>query len=443
MVVDEQDPGGHAYSLAASADDVVGGELQADDGAATFARGDLERSFDAGGTLVHALKAPVPVLGPGVANAVVLHLQQERGAVGHERDPEIVGACVLPHVADGLLGDSEQLGLGSRGKGGPRLVEDQVDAEVHVLGDLVDVVSERARQPVVGHVVPEVQDRVADLGDDSADLLTELVRKRDVSRLVRHRRDLVDDVAQGHELLGDAVVHLASDPLPLLGCRQSTDLVEEDCCVQPEGELVGDLLRDGSRLGRPAVRRRSTTLPSWCPAPRRPITSTSSLCSWLAPRRGWRARSCHRDRRAGPGAGPKRGRTPQLPCTRAVSQSSDELRGQLDAVEADLAATGQVVQLAHQLVGCDVGRLPLLEVADAAGLDARQHPDTEPGDQPEARGLERGRRRTARSSSPPTSTSATADTRNALRRRQPPVPDPCHQRRNREVEEDRTRPAAG
>src|SRR5690349_11664691 len=74
--------------------------------------------------------------------------------------------------------------------------------------------------------------------------------------------------------------------------------------------------------------------------------------------------------------------------SRAVAQARGELRGELDAVETYLAAAREVVKLAHELVGRDVGRMPLLEVADAPRLHAREHTDAQAGDEPESGRLE-------------------------------------------------------
>ena len=69
--------------------------------------------------------------------------------------------------------------------------------------------------------------------------------------LVADRLDLVDDVAEADDLLGDAVVHLARDAVALLGRGQRAHLVEQDGGVEAYGELVGDLAGTLVELGRP------------------------------------------------------------------------------------------------------------------------------------------------------------------------------------------------
>ena len=71
------------------------------------------------------------------------------------------------------------------------------------------------------------------------------VRRADASSrvcvVVADRLDLVHDVAESDDLLGHAVVHLARDPVALLGRRQRAHLVEQDGGVEAYGELVGHL----------------------------------------------------------------------------------------------------------------------------------------------------------------------------------------------------------
>ena len=115
-----------------------------------------------------------------------------------EGDPEVVGLGVLAHVADRLLGDPQQLGLGARGqrraatRRGTRWTR-----RSRVVADLADVLGERAGQPSVGR-----RRGGGRRSRSGAPTTTRLISARRASASVARlgscadRRDLVDEVAE-------------------------------------------------------------------------------------------------------------------------------------------------------------------------------------------------------------------------------------------------------
>ena len=57
--------------------------------------------------------------------------------------------------------------------------------------------------------------------------------------------DVVDQVADGGQVLGDAVVDLPRQPLPLVDGRQAAHVVEQEGGGQPRPGLDDDLLAGG------------------------------------------------------------------------------------------------------------------------------------------------------------------------------------------------------
>ena len=246
----------------------------------------------------------------------------EAGAVGDEGDPEVVGAGVLAHVADRLLGDPQQLGLGAGRQRRPRLVEDEVDAQVHVLGDLVDVVGEGAGQSVVGDVVAQVEDRVADLGDDAADLLAQAVGQRDGlgsrRRPMRSRRRCSRGRRAPARRRRACRGRSACAPRPWPGAapRRRGRRCRDEARTRP--------LRPGPQRGCRRVQPRGCSQDHAAEL----VAGTTEADDehvargargWRR-RRGWRGSWCRRVRRAGPAAGPMRDRRPPrrmapVPCT--------------------------------------------------------------------------------------------------------------------------------
>ena len=176
--------------------------------------------------------------------------------------------------------------------------------------------------------------------------------------LVGHRLDLVDDVAEGDDLLGDTVVHLAGDPVALLGGRHEAYVVEEDRGVQAEHELVGDRLGACPQVVGPSRRRGpGPTEPRRCVAAVQPHGRATCGSLSASPPTGVRdAGSPYDDSRSGSERRPwmnTADRVAPVAARRAVSQ----LGGQLHAVEAHSSAAGEGVELGDELVGCGVRRL--------------------------------------------------------------------------------------
>ena len=204
--------------------------------------------------------------------------------------------------------------------------------------------------------------------------------------LVGDRLDLVDDVAERDDLLGHAVVHLAGDPVALLGGGHQADVVEEDRGVEAQDELVGDGLGLVAQVvGPPGVADQDDGA-----EPLLPAVQPHGLDARVGPGRGLGG---GRDdvaavRREQVGLGPP----PVDEDGGAVgagggAQGGLQLRRELDAVETDGAPAGQGVELGHQLVGRGVRRLPRLEVPHRPRLPAGEQPDPHADDQPRG-GLE-------------------------------------------------------
>ena len=183
----------------------------------------------------------------------------------------------------------------------------------------MDVVCERPRQAVVGDMMAQVEDRVADLSDER------LISSR---RLSASRRSWVSDET---DTISSTMYPSATSSWATPSCisrairlrssavasrRTSSNKTAVSRRRANSSEIACASARASSSQGSG---RRRTTLPSWCPAPRRPTTKTSSFCARDSPRRrGWRASWCRRAQPSVPGADPRRIRKPRRPLPRSL-----------------------------------------------------------------------------------------------------------------------------
>ena len=110
----------------------------------------------------------------------------------------------------------------------------------------------RSRDPQVGDVHAQVGHRLAELLPQPV----EAVAHRDAGR-ARLRPQGVDLVAERGELLGDAVVDVAGDPVALLEAGELAQRAEQQTGLQGRGDAPGHVSRAiwSLRIGeRPAVR---------------------------------------------------------------------------------------------------------------------------------------------------------------------------------------------
>ncbi len=100
------------------------------------------------------------------------------------------------------------------------------------------------------HLAAQVEDGQPQLGDDPGQLAAQRLQVGlQVGDVPRPGGEVVDDVAQRGELLGDPVVDLPGQPAALLGGGQAADLAEQQRRLQPQPELLEDGL-GGRHLSR-------------------------------------------------------------------------------------------------------------------------------------------------------------------------------------------------
>ena len=125
---------------------------------------------------------------------------------------------MLAGVGDRLLRDAQQLGLDLGAQPGRGLVQGEVHGEPGAGADRPDVVRQRRAEAGGGRdLAAQVEDRQPQLADHAADLRAQRLQPWPAGRrssAVAARSST--SVAERGDLLGDAVVDLAGQPLPLL-----------------------------------------------------------------------------------------------------------------------------------------------------------------------------------------------------------------------------------
>ncbi len=126
--------------------------------------------------------------------------------------------------------------------------------------DLTDVVRQGRPEPDRGlHLAAQVEDRQPQLGDDAGQLAAQGLEVRlEVGQVPGPGGQVVDDVAHGGELLGDAVVDLAGEPAAFLGGGEAAHLAEQQRRLQSEAELFQHVLGLGDLRG---LERRARSVP--------------------------------------------------------------------------------------------------------------------------------------------------------------------------------------
>ena len=154
----------------------------------------------------------------------------------------IAPACLWT-LPSGLLGDAEQLALGASWQPGAALVEREVHPQVAVRAEFADVLRQRAGEASgLVDLVAQVEDGEPELTDEAGDLGAQVLGALTGPGVGAHGGDLVGEVAEGHDPLGDAVVDVAGEPVPLLGCGEGPDVLDEQRGLEPDGLLVQLLL---------------------------------------------------------------------------------------------------------------------------------------------------------------------------------------------------------
>ena len=173
------------------------------------------------------------------------HAARRAGGAIRQVTQRFCAPGVLADVGDRLLGDPEQLGLGVDARSRlRRLVEHEVHRQVRGGADL----SGRSRTGprrgrMVGlHLAAQVEDRQPQLADDPGQLARGAPAAGSRWALVgRAVGQVVDDVAERGELLGDAVVDLPGQPAPLLGGGDRPHLGEQQRGLEPQRGLLDQL----------------------------------------------------------------------------------------------------------------------------------------------------------------------------------------------------------
>ena len=107
------------------------------------------------------------------------------------------------------------------------------------------------------HLAAQLEDRQPQVADDPGDLPAEVLELGLHVRLVGPRREVVEHVAEERQLLGDPVVDLAGQALPLLRGGDGPDLAEQQRGLDPQRgvlDQVTQLVRRSNRPRRPDAR---------------------------------------------------------------------------------------------------------------------------------------------------------------------------------------------
>ena len=114
-----------------------------------------------------------------------------------------------------------------------------MDCDSGGLPDVAGVVGEHGGEAGTrADLATQVEDRVAQLTDDPRQFLAK-AKQVWPEGLWGLRCHVVDEIPQGRDFLGNSVVDLAREALPLLGCRKGAYLVEEESSIEAYGIGVG------------------------------------------------------------------------------------------------------------------------------------------------------------------------------------------------------------
>ena len=215
---------------------------------------DREPGVDPLGTLAHDAQAVGVRTGRAEPAAVVADLEAGEGRLHPAVHPDVAGVRVLAGVGDRLLRDAQQLGLGLGAEPGGCLVEGEVHGQVGAGSDRVEVVGEGGAQAGRRHdVAAQVEDREPELADHAGELPAQRRQPGPLVLGLGGGGEVVDEVAEGGDLLGDPVVDLAGQAPALLHRGEGAHLLEGERGVEPDALRV-ELLHQVGR-GRPVETR--------------------------------------------------------------------------------------------------------------------------------------------------------------------------------------------
>ncbi len=196
------------------------------------------------------------------------------------------------------------------------LVDHDLDAHAEAGLEVLGHDRDPLAQDALDHgLVAQREDRAAQLGDHHGELAAQLHQSLPLRLRRRLGGRVVDEVAEGRQVLGDPVVHLARETLALLGGRGLTDRREDQRGVELEGSGTERLRHRGQGVVEPDVvgvdprarGGRRGRRPRWRPSAR----------GWPRRCRGAGACRCRRPRRPG-SSHSTAGSTPLSPSRRVM-----------------------------------------------------------------------------------------------------------------------------
>ncbi len=230
--------------------------------------------------------------------------------------PQVLRAGVLAGVGDRLLGDAQQFGLDRRRAAGRSTRRARSAPAGRPAAPTVRAYSAiAAARPPCRSTSLRSSNRLS-----RSSVITRVTSARSVAQLLggllgvlgQGGQRVVDAVADHHQFLGDAVVDLPGQPLPLLVGGQRAHLVEEQRRLQPQrgrrrparspgrprrGGYAPAASRLQDRPARPCARRRPAARPA--PRPRRRRSRAGLRAARRSAAAGWPRRRRSPSRRRG------------------------------------------------------------------------------------------------------------------------------------------------